>query len=65
MWNWFLEILQGCAVTGMAPAVITWTDLCDWQRISGHVLDEWEAMALVQLGGLRASVLTEDKTKAN
>lgn len=54
--------LQG---NGMAVPGITWEGLTAWCALMRIVLEPWEAQALVRLGALRASVLSEsDKNGA-
>ncbi|MCW5695776.1 MAG: hypothetical protein KIS96_03465 [Bauldia sp.] len=62
LYRWFMEISLGLASSGMAPAVVTWRDITDWQEQTGEIVEPWEARALVSLGALRASIAVE-KTK--
>lgn len=60
LWAWFQEISLGLSPTGFAPPVVTWEALQTWQIIMDvGPLEPWEARTLVQLGMLRASVLSE------
>jgi hypothetical protein len=60
LWAWFQEISLGLSPSGFAPPVLTWEALRTWQVIMDvGTIEPWEARTLVQLGMLRASVLSE------
>jgi hypothetical protein len=59
LWLWFCEIADGVAENGMAPAGVSWVDLSAWCRVTGELLEPWEARLLVRLGALRAAILAE------
>ena len=59
LWRWLLEIVMGIDGNGFAPPVISWAHLDAWCRLRGVALEPWEALALVQLGVIRAVVLSE------
>jgi hypothetical protein len=47
----------------MAPSVVTWEALESWSRQMDVEIEPREAVLLVELGQLRAQVLTEEKPK--
>ena len=59
LWSWFVEISHGLETGGFGPAGVTWVGLRAWVDLTGRALEPWEAMALVRLGGLRASIMSE------
>lgn len=59
VWDWYLELRDGIALNGMAPAVITWVDVGEWSRLTGREVEPWEARTLVRLGTVRAIVESE------
>ena len=65
LWFWFLEIVRGIGSGGFGPPVVTWADLHFWQHQMGVRLRPWEAMTLVDLGNLRASIANEEAPKVN
>jgi len=53
---------MGLAPNGFAPPTVTWEALRAWRReMRIGRLETWEARALVYLGMVRASVLSEKK----
>jgi len=62
LWAWFNEIACGLDGNGFSAPVISWMQLDAWCRLRNVTLEPWEALALVQLGMLRASVLSEKQT---
>jgi hypothetical protein len=38
---------------------VTWRDVADWMRLTGNVLEPWEARAIVTLGLVRANIVSE------
>lgn len=62
LWQWFNEIACGLDANGFSVPVISWMQLDAWCRLRNVTLEPWEAWALVQLGMLRASVLSEKPT---
>lgn len=66
LWRWFQEISLGLSPNGFAPPVVTWEALRAWQAATDvGVVEPWEAKALVQLGMLRAGVMSEKANEAN
>ncbi len=63
VWKTFWEILAGAPLNGMAPAVISWADMCAWCEMTGDVLEPWEARLIVRLSALRAQIVSESMTK--
>jgi hypothetical protein len=63
LWDWFCQLSMGLTVSGMAPSVVTWEALESWARQMDVELEPREAVLLVELGQLRAQVLTEEKPK--
>lgn len=59
LWRFYGEVSLGIASNGMGPAQITWRDVAAWTWLTGNVLEPWEARCLVQLGLVRASVVSE------
>lgn len=64
LWKFFCEHSLGLQVSGMAPPVITWESLQAWSMFMGVALEPWEALTMVRLGHLRASIEGE-KQKTN
>jgi hypothetical protein len=62
LWGWFVEITHGLDTGGFGPASITWQGLKAWSDLMQQAIEPWEAMTLVRLGMLRASIASE---KAN
>jgi len=60
LWRMFAEIMLGVGGNGMSPAVVTWEGLRAWAAFTRTELQPWEALALVQLGNLRARVISEE-----
>lgn len=63
LWFWFLEILGGLDSGGMGVATVSWSNLKAWVDLTGNDLEPWEVSALIRLGTLRASVISEDLKK--
>lgn len=63
LWRWFLEHSMGLASGGMGYPVVTWEGLAAWCEFQGLRLAYWEALAMVRLGQLRASTLSEKTSK--
>jgi hypothetical protein len=60
LWGWFQEISLGLSPTGFAPPVVTWEAVRAWQALMDiGPIEPWEVRTLVQLGMVRASVLSE------
>lgn len=63
LWNLFNEISMGVASNGMSYPTISWECLAAWRAQMRVDLDPWESRALVRLGSLRASILSENPGK--
>lgn len=63
LWAWFCEHVMGLPVNGNVPPVVTWESLHAWCAFMRIDLSPWEALLMVRLGNLRATVITEKKTK--
>jgi hypothetical protein len=59
LWDFFLELSAGLAVTGMAPAIVTWESVSHWSAQMDVELEPWEVKELVFLGNLRARTQSE------
>jgi len=59
VWNWFVELLSGVS-PGYGPAQPTWGDVTAWSALTGNAPEPWEARCMVQLGALRAGILSEE-----
>jgi hypothetical protein len=59
IWHWFSEIIAGCDGSGWGPAIVSWSSIDSWSRLTGKDLEPWECRALVSLGVLRANILAE------
>lgn len=46
--DWLMEI-GPLSTGGMGPACLSWTDIRDWERLTGNQLDPWEARTLRRL----------------
>jgi hypothetical protein len=64
LWEYFARHSMGLAINGMAPATVTWEGLRAWCELMGIELEPWEAMALVELGSLRARIESEKYDRA-
>lgn len=49
VWDWFLEIDKGRQI-GMEANAISWSDLGEWQRITGARPEPWELNAMYRMG---------------
>lgn len=65
LWNWFGEISLGLSVNGMSVPTVTWESLVSWCVLRNVAIERWESLALVRLGQLRASVLSQKAAKSN
>lgn len=63
LWFWFLEILGGLDSGGMGVATVSWSNLKAWVDLTGNELEPWEISAVIRMGTLRASIISEDITK--
>ena len=61
LWNWFIEHMAGLPVNGVAVPVVTWESLAAWSRLMHIRLEPWEAIEMIELGALRASVQMKKK----
>ncbi|MEP9389661.1 hypothetical protein [Mesorhizobium sp. KR9-304] len=59
VWHWFSEIISGCGGGGWGAAIVTWSSIESWARLTGKDVEPWECRALVGLGVLRANILAE------
>lgn len=57
LWLLFVEIADGLEANGWVPPVVTWQSLAAWSQLTGISLQPTEALALVRLGAIRASVI--------
>ena len=48
-WDWFWEIDKGRQV-GMEPNAISWSDIAEWQRVTGARPEPWELAAIYRMG---------------
>lgn len=63
LWDWFMQISLGLTPTGFAPPVVTWEAVQAWSLLTECPLEPWEAVALVQLGLIRASIQSEENRR--
>ncbi|MDP2410353.1 MAG: hypothetical protein Q8M26_08710 [Pseudolabrys sp.] len=63
LWRWFNEIAMGLAANGMSIPVVTWEALVSWSLMRDVALERWESLALVRLGQIRASVLSQKQNQ--
>jgi len=59
LWDFFLEVSIGLAISGMAPAIVTWESVSHWSAQMDVELEPWEVKELVSLGNLRAGIQSE------
>jgi hypothetical protein len=59
LWQYYCQHTLGLAVSGMAPAVVTWEGLRSWCALMEIELDPEEALVLVRLGYEAASAQSE------
>jgi hypothetical protein len=64
LWIWFCQHSLGLAITGMAPAAVTWEGVTSWAALMRIDLEPWEAMTIVRLGTIRASIQSQEMAKA-
>lgn len=48
-WNWFWELDKGRQV-GMEVNAISWSDIGEWQRVTGARPEPWELTAIYRMG---------------
>lgn len=48
-WDWFWELDRGRQV-GMEPNAISWSDIAEWQRVTGSEPEPWELNAIYRMG---------------
>lgn len=48
-WNWFWELDKGRQV-GMELNAISWSDIGEWQRVTGAQPEPWELNAIYRMG---------------
>ncbi len=48
-WDWFWELDKGRQV-GMEPNPISWSDIGEWQRVTGARPEPWELNAIYKMG---------------
>lgn len=46
----------------MGVATVSWSNLKAWVDLTGNDLEPWEVSAMIRLGTLRASIISEDIT---
>lgn len=63
VWEMFLEHAHGLSAPGMGAPVVTWESLAAWREVGGPALEYWEALTLIRLGLLRASIEAERQDK--
>lgn len=56
---------MGLAISGMAPAVVTWEGLRAWAGFMNLDLEPWEARTMIEMGYRRAVIESEAKPKAS
>jgi len=59
LWQLYCQHTLGLAVSGMAPAVVTWEGMTAWCRLMDIELDPEEALILVRLGREAANAAAE------
>jgi len=59
LWRWFLELVAGIQPNGWSPPIVSWVDLHAWHVETGIDLSRWEALTLIRLGQLRASIIAD------
>lgn len=64
LWDWYRIHAMGIALSGMAPAVVTWEGVAAWALLMDVALQPWEARAMVTIGYIRAVVEGESLQKA-
>lgn len=64
LWEWYRSHAMGIAISGMAPAVVTWESVVAWCDLMGIRVEPWEARAMVTIGYIRAVVEGESIQKA-
>lgn len=59
LFNYFQEIAMGLAANGFSIPSVSWETLHAWCELRTIKLEAWESLTLVQLGQIRANVLTD------
>ncbi len=49
VWDWFWELDKG-RQAGMQANAISWSDLGEWQRVTGARPEPWELSAIYRMG---------------
>lgn len=54
VWDWFWELDKGRQV-GMEANAISWSDIAEWQRVTGARPEHWELNAIYRMGIYRVN----------
>ena len=62
MWDWFWELDKG-RQAGFGPNAISWSDIAEWQRVTGAKPELWELHAMYRMGIYRIDPDYDPKPK--